>query len=93
MSALQEAFLEHGAVQCGFFTPGQIMAADDLLRRSPNPTMSEIQEGLAGNYCRCHCYYQICDAVAAVAAAGPTDYWPSETRERRPEIPQPPVDQ
>lgn len=68
LSALQEAFLTHGAVQCGFCIPGQLMAADDLLRRVPHPSHGEIEEGLAGNLCRCGCYYQIFDAVEAVAA-------------------------
>jgi carbon-monoxide dehydrogenase small subunit len=67
-SRLQEAFLTHGAVQCGFCIPGQLMAADELLRRVPRPTRPEIEEGLAGNLCRCGCYYQIIDAVAATAA-------------------------
>jgi carbon-monoxide dehydrogenase small subunit len=66
--ALQEAFLAHGAVQCGFCIPGQLMAGDDLLRRSPHPSRAEIEEGLAGNLCRCGCYYQIFDAVESVAA-------------------------
>ena len=69
LTALQSAFLEKGAVQCGFCTPGQLMAADDLLRRVAHPSHSEIEEGLAGNYCRCHCYYQIFEAVEAGAAA------------------------
>ena len=68
LSALQEAFLTHGAVQCGFCIPGQLMAADDLLQRVPHPSHGEIEEGLAGNLCRCGCYYQIFDAVEAVAA-------------------------
>jgi carbon-monoxide dehydrogenase small subunit len=68
LSALQEAFLAHGAVQCGFCIPGQLMAGDDLLRRSPHPSRAEIEEGLAGNLCRCGCYYQIFDAVESVAA-------------------------
>jgi len=68
LAALQEAFLTHGAVQCGFCIPGQLMAADDLLRRVPHPTHTEIEEGLAGNLCRCGCYYQIFDAVESVAA-------------------------
>lgn len=68
LSRLQSAFVEHGAVQCGFCIPGQLMAADDLLERNPEPSLAEIQEGLAGNYCRCHCYVQIFDAVAATAA-------------------------
>jgi carbon-monoxide dehydrogenase small subunit len=69
LSPLQEAFLTHGAVQCGFCIPGQLMAGEDLLRRVPNPTRPEIEEGLAGNLCRCGCYYQIIDAVAATAAS------------------------
>jgi aerobic carbon-monoxide dehydrogenase small subunit len=68
LSALQEAFLTRGAVQCGFCIPGQLMAADDLLRRVSHPSHDEIEEGLAGNLCRCGCYYQIFDAVEAVAA-------------------------
>jgi carbon-monoxide dehydrogenase small subunit len=68
LSDLQEAFLTHGAVQCGFCIPGQLMAGDDLLRRTPHPPRAEIEEGLAGNLCRCGCYYQIFDAVEAVAA-------------------------
>jgi carbon-monoxide dehydrogenase small subunit len=65
--ALQEAFLDRGAVQCGFCIPGQVVAADDLLRRIPHPTPAEVQEGLAGNLCRCGCYEQITDAVLAAA--------------------------
>ncbi len=67
LTPLQEAFLDKGAVQCGFCIPGQVMAADDLLRRIPHPTVPEVQEGLAGNLCRCACYEQITDAVLAVA--------------------------
>ena len=67
LSPLQEAFLDHGAVQCGFCIPGQLMAADDLLRRSARPALAEIQEGMAGNLCRCGCYEQITEAVLAVA--------------------------
>ena len=70
LTALQEAFLTHGAVQCGFCIPGQLMAADDLLRRVPDPSRTEIEEGLAGNLCRCGCYYQIFDAVEATARGG-----------------------
>jgi aerobic carbon-monoxide dehydrogenase small subunit len=72
LSALQEAFLAHGAVQCGFCIPGQLMAGDDLLRRTPHPSRAEIEEGLAGNLCRCGCYYQIFDAVESVAGANNT---------------------
>ena len=70
LTALQSAFLEKGAVQCGFCTPGQLMASDDLLERVPHPSREEIEEGLAGNYCRCHCYYQIFEAVEAAATDG-----------------------
>jgi aerobic-type carbon monoxide dehydrogenase small subunit (CoxS/CutS family) len=70
LSALQEAFLDQGAVQCGFCIPGQLMAADDLLRHRPHPTVPEIQEGLAGNLCRCACYEQITAAVLQAAGEG-----------------------
>jgi aerobic-type carbon monoxide dehydrogenase small subunit (CoxS/CutS family) len=70
LSPLQEAFLDAGAVQCGFCTPGQLMAAHALLAAHPDPTLAEVQEGLAGNLCRCGCYWQISDAVLAVARAG-----------------------
>jgi aerobic-type carbon monoxide dehydrogenase small subunit (CoxS/CutS family) len=69
LSPLQGAFLDCGAVQCGFCTPGQLMAADELLARTPDPTVAEIHEGLAGNLCRCGCYVQITDAILAVAEA------------------------
>jgi carbon-monoxide dehydrogenase small subunit len=58
-----EAFVEAGAVQCGFCTPGFVVATDDLLRRTPNPTEAEIREALAGNICRCTGYAKIIDAV------------------------------
>jgi aerobic carbon-monoxide dehydrogenase small subunit len=67
LDALQGAFLDKGAVQCGFCTPGQLIAAHALLASNPHPSVEEIQEGLAGNLCRCGCYYQITDAVVAVA--------------------------
>ncbi len=67
LSALQAAFLDKGAVQCGFCIPGQLMAATDLLERVPDPTLAEVEEGLAGNLCRCACYEQIADAVFTVA--------------------------
>ncbi len=71
LSRLQAAFLDKGAVQCGFCIPGQLMAAQDLLGRIPQPTTADIQEGLAGNLCRCGCYEQITEAVHA-AAEGPS---------------------
>jgi carbon-monoxide dehydrogenase small subunit len=60
-----------GAVQCGFCIPGQVVAADDLLRRNPHPTVEEIHEGLAGNLCRCGCYQQITEAVLVAARETP----------------------
>lgn len=60
---VQEAFVEAGAVQCGFCTPGLIVAADDLLRRHPDPSDEQIREALAGNICRCTGYAKIIDAV------------------------------
>jgi len=67
LSRLQESFLEHGATQCGYCTPGQMMTAHDLLRRIPSPTASQVQEGMSGNLCRCAAYYQITEAVLAAA--------------------------
>jgi len=67
LSRVQEAFLAAGAVQCGFCTPGLIVATDDLLRRKPSPTDPEIREALAGNLCRCTGYEKILDAVRAAA--------------------------
>jgi len=66
-SALQQAFLDKGAVQCGFCTPGMIMAAHCLLMNNPNPTEEEIKEGLSGNLCRCAGYTRIVEAVQAAA--------------------------
>ena len=66
---LQRAFLEAGAVQCGFCTPGLIVAANALLHENPEPTDAEIREGLAGNICRCTGYGKILEAVRAVAGA------------------------
>jgi carbon-monoxide dehydrogenase small subunit len=67
LTPLQAAFLEKGAIQCGFCIPGQVLAGDDLLRRNLRPTVPEIQEGMAGNLCRCGCYQQITEAVLAAA--------------------------
>jgi aerobic carbon-monoxide dehydrogenase small subunit len=66
---VQAAFVETGAVQCGFCTPGLVVAADDLLRRNPDPSDDEIREALSGNLCRCTGYQKILDAVRL--AAGP----------------------
>lgn len=67
LDPLQQAFLDKGAVQCGFCIPGQLMAAHALLERLPHPTIAEIQEGLAGNLCRCGGYQQMAEAIEAVA--------------------------
>ena len=67
LNKVQEAFLAAGAVQCGFCTPGLIVATDDLLKRNPDPDDSEIREALAGNLCRCTGYEKILDAVRAAA--------------------------
>ncbi len=64
---VQEAYLEAGAVQCGFCTPGLIVATHDLLGRNPSPTDAEIREALAGNLCRCTGYEKILDAVRLAA--------------------------
>lgn len=67
LHAVQEAFADAGAVQCGFCTPGFVVAAADLLRRVPDPTDDEIREALSGNLCRCTGYAKILDAVHAAA--------------------------
>jgi carbon-monoxide dehydrogenase small subunit len=68
MHRVQEAFVTAGAVQCGFCTPGLIMATVDLLEHVPSPTDDEIREALSGNLCRCTGYQKIFDAVKAAAA-------------------------
>ena len=65
---VQEAFAETGAVQCGFCTPGLIVATADLLERRPDPSEDEIREALSGNLCRCTGYQKIFDAVRAAAS-------------------------
>ncbi len=66
---LQAAFLESGAAQCGFCIPGQLVSAQALLALNPDPTRADVEEGLAGNLCRCAGYTQIIEAVLAAAAA------------------------
>ena len=65
---VQEAFVEAGAVQCGFCTPGLVVTAADLLERNPDPSEDEIREALSGNLCRCTGYAKIFDAVRMAAA-------------------------
>jgi aerobic carbon-monoxide dehydrogenase small subunit len=67
LDPLQDAFVRHGAVQCGFCTPGLIVAARDLLWRASRPTRDEVREALSGNLCRCTGYEKILDAVCEVA--------------------------
>ncbi len=62
-TALQQAFVEEGAIQCGYCTPGMILAAEALLRNKPEPTEEEIREGISGNLCRCTGYKKIIQAV------------------------------
>jgi len=70
LDALQQAFIQEGAVQCGFCTPGMLMSAKALLLRTPHPTEPEIRSALAGNLCRCTGYQKIVSAVTAAALAG-----------------------
>jgi carbon-monoxide dehydrogenase small subunit len=70
LSALQEAFVEHNAVQCGFCTPGMLISAHALLKRNPHPTEQEVQEALVGNLCRCTGYVRIIRAVRTAAEKG-----------------------
>ena len=69
MSRLQEAFHEKLGTQCGFCTPGMVMAAEALLRRNPEPEEAQIREALSGNLCRCTGYVKIIEAVQAAAPA------------------------
>ena len=66
---LQSAFRERNALQCGFCTPGMLMAAQDLLKQSPSPDREQIREHLSGNYCRCTGYQAIVDAIETTARA------------------------
>ena len=67
---LQKAFVDHGAIQCGFCTPGMIMTAYALLEANPSPTEDEVKRALEGNLCRCTGYRKIMDAVLAVTQGG-----------------------
>jgi carbon-monoxide dehydrogenase small subunit len=70
LSPLQQAFVEHNAVQCGFCTPGMLISATALLRRNLHPSEDEIKEALVGNLCRCTGYVRIIDAIQDAAAQG-----------------------
>lgn len=71
LSALQRAFHEKLGAQCGFCTPGMVMAAEALLRREPHPTEAQIREALSGNLCRCTGYVKIVESVQTAAEANP----------------------
>jgi carbon-monoxide dehydrogenase small subunit len=64
---IQEAFVEHGGLQCGFCTPGMIMSAKALLDENPNPSEEDIRRGIAGNFCRCTGYTKIIESIKAAA--------------------------
>ena len=67
LHALQQAFIDHDALQCGFCTPGQLLAAAALLARHPDPTAGDVHRGMSGNLCRCGTYPRIVDAVLTAA--------------------------
>jgi carbon-monoxide dehydrogenase small subunit len=70
LDPLQQAFIDHGAFQCGFCTPGMIMTAKALLEEKPSPTEEEVREALSGNYCRCMSHYQVVEAVLGAVHRG-----------------------
>lgn len=70
LSPVQRAFVEHGATQCGFCTPGFVVSATALLRENPSPTREQILEAIAGNLCRCTGYLKIVEAIEAAAREG-----------------------
>ena len=72
LDPLQRAFVEYGAIQCGYCSPGFIMAARAFLNEHPHPTRAEIADALEGNLCRCTGYVKIFEAIEAAAAAGPS---------------------
>jgi carbon-monoxide dehydrogenase small subunit len=67
LDLLQQSFIDHGAVQCGFCTPGMLMSAKAFLNRNPNPSEADIRKGISGNICRCTGYTKIVEAIADVA--------------------------
>ena len=69
LSPLQDAFDRHGAMQCGYCTPGMLMSASALLSQNPSPTRAEIRDGIAGNLCRCTGYEKIVDAIEDAASS------------------------
>jgi carbon-monoxide dehydrogenase small subunit len=73
MSPVQQAFREQHGLQCGFCTPGMVMAATSLLKENPHPTEQEVREGLEGNFCRCTGYHNIVRAVLAAAESSASE--------------------
>ena len=73
MSPVQQAFREQHGLQCGFCTPGMVMAATSLLKENPHPTEQEVREGLEGNFCRCTGYHNIVRAVLAAAESSESE--------------------
>jgi len=70
---IQQAFIDHGAIQCGFCTPGMIMATYAMLEANPSPTEDDVRRGLEGNLCRCTGYRKIIDAILSLARGGACD--------------------
>jgi len=70
---IQESFLKHGAIQCGFCTPGMVMSAKALLDENPNPTLVETRKAISGNLCRCTGYQHIIDSILAAPKRGDTE--------------------
>ena len=93
LDPLQQAFLDHGAAQCGFCIPGQLVAARALLQANPAPSRADVEEGLAGNLCRCAGYEQIIEAVldASTRAAGQEADGPGPTDRGAPGSPADPA--
>jgi xanthine dehydrogenase iron-sulfur cluster and FAD-binding subunit A len=79
---LQQAFITCGGFQCGFCTPGQIMAAYALLQEHPRPSDEEVREGMLGNLCRCTGYYKIIESIQVAAAEMAGDSAPGGDRDR-----------
>ncbi|MGR3322743.1 MAG: (2Fe-2S)-binding protein [Pseudooceanicola sp.] len=78
LSAVQQAFQDHHGLQCGFCTPGMIMAAESLLRDNPKPTETEVREHLHGNICRCTGYHNIVKAILAASGQDVSNLTPAE---------------
>lgn len=73
LSDIQQAFIDHGAIQCGFCSPGMIVSVSHLLNQNPEPSEEEVRRGISGNLCRCTGYQQMVEAVQEVAARRKTE--------------------